>query len=113
MEMSHQFDTLMDGTNEQEMEDQTQSNFIAYLRMEKMNNRTLDFRQVYDQLEPLAYSHALIVLNQKKLVKRLLNFLKNKSRKNDEETVGAALTSQTVIRGNVLELIVALVKDLR
>lgn len=64
MEGFMQFDTLMDTQDPEALEDQLQSNFIGFLRTERMNNRTLDFRKVFDEIEPLAYSHALIVLNK-------------------------------------------------
>lgn len=64
MEGFMQFDALMDFRDQDAMDDQLQSNFIAFLRTERMNNRTLDFRKVFDEIEPLAYSHALIVLNK-------------------------------------------------
>ena len=33
-----------------------------------MNNHTLDFKRVFEELEPLTYSHALILLNKKQIV---------------------------------------------
>ena len=68
-----QYDTLVDPA---EMEDQLQSNFIAFLKTEKMNNRTVDFKRVFADLEPLAYSHALVVLNKRQVVTKLLKHLK-------------------------------------
>jgi len=65
MSVTHSFDGLLDHNNEEEMEDQLKSNFITFLRMERSNNRTLDFKHVIKAVEPLAYSHALIVLNKK------------------------------------------------
>jgi len=73
MEAFMQYDTLIDPT---EMEDQLQSNFMMFLKTEKMNNRTLDFKRVFMDLEPLAYSHALVVLNKRQLVTKLLKHLK-------------------------------------
>lgn len=63
MQASHQMDSLLDFTNQEEMQDQLKSNFIVLLRTEKMNNRTLDFKKIYAKVEPLAYSQALVVLN--------------------------------------------------
>jgi hypothetical protein len=73
MEMFMQYDTLMEGEDEK---NDMKSNFIEYLREEKMNNRTLDFKQVYQQLEPLAFSYPLVVVNKKKIIAKLLGFLK-------------------------------------
>ena len=47
-------DTLMDFGGREEMDDQLKSNFIVFLRTEKMNNRTLDFANTYRRIEPLA-----------------------------------------------------------
>ena len=44
-----------------------------------MSNRTLDFKQIFADVEPLSYSHALIVLNQAQIVKNLLKHLKLKN----------------------------------
>ena len=73
MEMFMQYDTLMEGEDEN---NDMKSNFIEYLREEKMNNRTLDFKQVYQQLEPLAFSYPLVVVNKKKIIAKLLGFLR-------------------------------------
>jgi hypothetical protein len=108
MEAFMQYDTLVDPA---EMGDQLQSNFIAFLKTEKMNNRTVDFKRVFVDLEPLAYSHALVVLNKRQLVTKLLKHLKPLPA---NAQVGVALAaSDSVIKGKVLDLIVALVKDLR
>jgi len=111
MEMFMQFDSLIDTSNREEMEDQLKSNFISFLRTEKMNNRTLDFKKVFTALEPLAYSHALIVLNKRKLVLELLKHLQ--PRGDGPELAGALATSDSVIKGKCLELMIALIKDLR
>ena len=105
-----QYDTLLDPA---EMGDQLQSNFIAFLKTEKMNNRTLDFKRVFADLEPLAYSHALVVLNKRQLVTKLLKHLKPLQVKAGAQPGVAVATSDSVIKGKVLDLIVALVKDLR
>lgn len=93
------------------MEDQLKSNFISYLKTEKMNNRTLDFKKVFADLEPLAYSHALILLNKRQLVKQLLKHLK--PIRDGKQLQGALATSDSVIKGKILELFIALIKDLR
>lgn len=93
------------------MEDQLKSNFISYLKTEKMNNRTLDFKKVFADLEPLAYSHALILLNKRQLVKQLLKHLKPPA--DGRQLEGALATSDSVTKGKILELIIALIKDLR
>jgi hypothetical protein len=111
MEAFMQYDTLVDPGEEG---DQLQSNFIAFLKTEKMNNRTVDFKRVFADLEPLAYSHALVVLNKRQLVTKLLKHLK--PLKGSQTGVAPSLslaTSDSVIKGKVLDLIVALVKDLR
>ena len=74
MSLNHNFDGLLDN-NEEDLDDQLKSNFIQFLRMERMNNRTLDFKKVINAVEPLAYSHALIILNKNQLVSKLLSFL--------------------------------------
>ena len=108
MEAFMQYDTLVDPT---EMEDQLQSNFIAFLKTEKMNNRTLDFKRVFVDVEPLAYSHALVVLNKRQLVMKLLKHLKPLP--GGAQPGVAFATSDSVVKCKVLDLIVALVKDLR
>ena len=56
--MSRTLDSLMVDVNTAALHTQVideqadmQSNFTAYLRYEKMNNRTLDFKVMYDELE--------------------------------------------------------------
>ena len=56
--MSQTLDSLMMGADSAALHTQVvdeqadmQSNFTAYLRYEKMNNRTLDFKQMYDDLQ--------------------------------------------------------------
>ena len=65
-----------------------------------MNNKTLEFKKAFEQLEPLCFSHALILLNKKQIVAKLLGYLKSPN-------------SENVLKGNVLELMIALIKDLR
>ena len=76
MEMFMQYDNLMDG---EDVENDMKSNFIEFLRDEKMNNRTLDFKVVYQQLEPLSFSYSLVIVNKKKIIAKLLSFLKSDS----------------------------------
>jgi len=106
--MEMRFDGLLDTSDQAVMEDQLQSNFIYYLRAEKLNNQTLDFKTVVKDIEPLCFSQALIVLNKTEIVAKLMGYLKA-----DTEAVGAQATSDTVIKGKVLELLIALIKDLR
>ena len=96
------------------------SNFIEYLRTEKMNNHTIDFKRVFLELEPLCYSYALIVLNKKQIVSKLLQFLKpSKNKKSESDSDkwlkkgSTADAAQSVLSGSVLELFIALIKDLR
>lgn len=56
VQAAHVMDTLLDFNSRDEMEDQLKSNFIVFLRTEKMNNRTLDFANMYKRVEPLAQS---------------------------------------------------------
>lgn len=105
LDVIHNFDNLIDNKADSMIRDvegdgQLESNFIEYLRTEKMNNRTLEFKKVFNDLESLCFSHALILLNKKAIVKKLLAYLKSDS-------------SENVLKGNVLELFIALIKDLR
>lgn len=114
--MGSSFDHLIDENaddlirNADEEEEQMRSNFIEYLRSEKMNNRTLDFKRVYEELEPLTFSHALIVLNKNQIVSKLLDFLNPQRKQKSGSTTDAA---ESVLSGNVMELFIALIKDLR
>ena len=76
METFMQFDNLMDAEDKEGLEDQLKSNFITFLKSEKLDNRTLDFKVLFKDIEPLCFSHALIVLNKKKIVTKLLKYLK-------------------------------------
>jgi hypothetical protein len=69
------FDNLLDTTNEEELNNQLKSNFITLLREEKMNNRTLDFKRIFNDVEPFCFSHALLLLNKHKIVDKLLAYL--------------------------------------
>ena len=48
------------------------SNFIAIIKQEKVNNATLEFRRVWKDLEHLAYSFPLVIMNKTKIVNKLL-----------------------------------------
>jgi hypothetical protein len=74
--------------NVEDMEDQTKSNFIQFLRLERMNNRTLDFKEVIKAVEPLSFSHALLILNKKQLVSKLLGFLGPQDQNGEESSHG-------------------------
>ena len=76
-----------------------------------MNNRTLDFKKVFQEVEPLAYSQALIVLNKDKIIQKLLAHFR--SDYGDEKLSAAMQTHDTVLKGKVLEMLIALIKDLR
>jgi len=58
-----------------DVEDLSQSNFISIIKAEKVNNATLEFRRVWKDLEDLAYSYPLVILNKKKIVAKLLEQL--------------------------------------
>mmetsp|Transcript_20804 Transcript_20804/g.32088 ORF Transcript_20804/g.32088 Transcript_20804/m.32088 type:complete len:222 (+) Transcript_20804:34-699(+) len=115
-------------------EDMTESNFIEYLRVEKMNNRTVDFKVVFNELEQLAYSHALIVVNKKQIIEKLIYYLRGRETPesdSEEQDSDADIeqflyqtdeqpapkeddtTTSFVVKGKVLNLIIALIKDLR
>lgn len=53
----------------------TQTTFIAFLRYEKMSNQTLDFKKIFNEIEGLSFSNALIVLNKNEIVKKLLSMM--------------------------------------
>lgn len=85
--------------NDEEKDDLSQSNFIAIIKAEKVNNATLEFRRVWKDLEHLAYSFPLVILNKNKLVAKLLQQLQDDTLK--------------VVYPAIIELIIALIKDLR
>ena len=88
-----------------------QSNFTAYLRYEKMNNRTLDFSKMYNELEKLCYNHALLVLNHKTIIEKLLKYLSGSVKPDDDShSMQMANTKAQCI---ALDLFVCLVKDMR
>lgn len=90
---------MFDHLQTQGQEDIGQSNFISIIKQEKVNNCTLEFRRVWKELEPLAFSFPLVVLNREKLVTRLVKQLQ-------DDTLKAVYPA-------ILELVVALIKDLR
>jgi hypothetical protein len=98
---SFKYDHLLEDVhgNALDDDDHMTSNFIVLLASEKLNNPTLEFKRVHRELESLAGSLPLIVLNQQKLLTKLLGYLENKHLKPVYKTV--------------LELLIALVKDLR
>ena len=48
------------------------SNFITLLRSEKANNKTVEFSQVYSELEKYCFSFPLLIHNKSKIIERLL-----------------------------------------
>jgi hypothetical protein len=42
------------------------------IKQEKVNNATLEFKRVWKDLEHLAYSFPLVIMNKAKLVKKLM-----------------------------------------
>lgn len=81
------------------------------MRTEKSYNRTIDFKKVFKDIEPLSYSHGLIVLNKDKIIAKLLGYFK--SGQSNEPLTSALQSNDTVVKGKVLELLIALIKDLR
>ena len=80
-------------------DDPNQSNFVALLQAEKTHNATLEYKRCWKELEPLALSFPLVVLNKDKIVAILVRQLLDDSFK--------------MIQSLILSLLVALVKDLR
>ena len=80
-------------------DDLSTSNFIQLLQAEKFKNRTSEYRRVFTQIENLCFSYPLLILNKKKVVQKLLQFM-------DEEEVKS-------VQSNILDLCIALIKDLR
>jgi hypothetical protein len=65
--MAHTIDSLM--ITEQkalhtEEHQEEESNFIAFLRYERFSNKTAEFNKLYNSLQPLCYSYALLLLNK-------------------------------------------------
>ena len=75
------------------------SNFIQLLRTEKFKNHTVEFNKIFRDIETLCFSYPLLILNKKKVVQKLLSYMEN------EELKSA--------RGIILDLCIALIKDLR
>ena len=61
-------DFVMDNLQVENPDDLSQSNFISLLNSEKVDNATLEFKRVFRELEHLAYSFPLVILNQKKII---------------------------------------------
>jgi hypothetical protein len=80
-------------------DDLSNSNFIELLRTEKFHNRSLEFDAIYRDLENLCFSYPLVIMNRKKIVRRLLYYL--------------TAAHLRVAQCSVLDLIIALLKDLR
>lgn len=64
-----------------------------------MNNCTLEFRRVWKELDHLAYSFPLVILNKKKIIAKLLEQLQT-------DTLKVAYPA-------IIELVIALIKDMR
>lgn len=104
---SYRFDQLLaegdpaDANTPAEVDAQMlESNFITLLAQERMCNPTMEFRQLMmNTLEELAASMPLLLLNKAKIVTALLSYLK--------------LERMRPAWPTTLELLIALVKDLR
>lgn len=100
VDQSYMFDHLQSSQRERIGDDDlSTSNFIAIIKQEKVNNATLEFRRVWKDLEHLAYSFPLVIMNKTKIVNKLLQQLQNNTLKN--------------VYPAIIDLIIALVKDLR
>ena len=75
------------------------SNFIQLLKSEKFNNRTPEFTKVFRDVEGLCFSFPLLILNKTKLIAKLMSYIDN--------------SDLQVIHCTVLDLCIALIKDLR
>lgn len=99
----------------------------------------MDFKIIFDDVEPLAYSHALVLLNKQEIIRKLITYLhysptevkagldKEEEANSDDENIEDILyqgeekeqkqsqdpSSNSVLKGKVLEMFIALVKDLR
>ena len=89
----------MAGDNSLEHDDLSTSNFIQLLRAEKFKNHTPEFNKVFRDIETLCFSYPLLILNKTKIVQKLLHYMDNEELKS--------------VRGTVLEMCIALIKDLR
>jgi hypothetical protein len=73
--------------------------FIQLLKSEKFNNRTPEFTRVFRDIEGLCFSLPLLLMNKTKVVGKLLGFLDDRD--------------LHVVHCTVIDLIIALIKDLR
>jgi hypothetical protein len=62
-------------------DDLSSSNFIQLLRVEKFNNKTLEFGRIFKDLENHCYSFPLLIMNKQKVIKKLIGYLTLKSLK--------------------------------
>jgi hypothetical protein len=69
------------------------------LRVEKFNNKTLEYGRIYKDLENHCYSFPLLIMNKQKVIKKLIGYLTLKSLRN--------------VRCQVMDLFVTLIKDFR
>lgn len=90
---------MFDNLKADDLEDLSQSNFIALIQQEKVNNSTLEFKRVWKELDHLAYSFPLVILNKKKIIAKLLQQLQTDTLK--------------VVYPAIIELVIALIKDMR
>jgi len=90
---------MFDNLRTDNPEDLSQSNFIALIQAEKVNNCTLEFRKVWKELDHLAYSFPLVILNKNKIIAKLLQQLQTDTLK--------------VVYPAIIELVIALIKDMR
>lgn len=107
----HMFDHLQDdeqgrslqqkatGEDGLEQDDLSTSNFIQLMRAEKFKNHTAEFNRIFRDIETLCFSYPLLILNKTKITQKLLHYMEN------EEVKSA--------QGIVLDLCIALIKDLR
>ena len=102
-QQSMMFDRLQDGEHGERVETQdddfSSSNFIVLLQEEKTKTQSPEFSKVFAEIEGLCLSYPLLILNKKRVVQKLLGFL-------GTERLRVAHLS-------VLDLCIALVKDLR
>ena len=80
-------------------DDFSSSNFIELLQAERAKALSQEFKKVFAEIEGLCISYPLLILNKKKVIKKLLAFLSTDQLK--------------VVHCSVLDLCIALVKDLR
>jgi hypothetical protein len=64
IDQSYMIDHLTQTERQQTTEDDlSNSNFIAIIKQEKVNNATLEFKRVWKELEHMAYSFPLVIKN--------------------------------------------------